>query len=429
VGSSAAIAATGPAVLISYALAGLLILLVMRMLGEMALARPDVSSFTDFPRVSLGPWAGFTAGWLYWYFWIIVVPVEAIAGANILQGWFTLPAWQLGTILLAIITSTNLISTRSYGEVEFWLASIKVLAIIAFILLVGAHVLGLTGPVKSGFSNLVAYGGFAPHGLTAILAGVTTVLFSLTGAEIITIAARESVEPARAIAKMTSSVIVRIMAFYVVSILLIISIVPWTQIVVGQSPFTEALEALKYHWAREVMAVVILTAVLSCLNSAFYVSSRVLFTLARHADAPQWIVQVNSRKVPTRAVLIGGAVGVFGVLTARLAPQIVFAYLVNASGALTVFVYILTAVSQIRSRRDLEKSGAFVVSARMWWFPWGSYAAIGGLMAILAAMALNPDRAKELAMSVIALVVTLAAYFLLSRKRTAIAGDSKRMPV
>src|SRR5262244_4439050 len=133
VGSSAAIAATGPAIVLSYLLTGVLILMVMRMLGEMAVALPQVRAFTEFARVGLGPWAGFIAGWLYWYFWIIVVPVEAIAGARILHDWLGLPAWLLGLVLMGVMTGVNLLSARSYGEFEFWFSSIKVSAILVFI--------------------------------------------------------------------------------------------------------------------------------------------------------------------------------------------------------------------------------------------------------------------------------------------------------
>ncbi|MGH8328761.1 MAG: amino acid permease, partial [Steroidobacteraceae bacterium] len=140
VGSSASIAAIGPAIVVSYLITGTLILLVMRMLGEMALSLPSVHSFADFPRAALGPWAGFVTGWLYWYFWMIVVPVEAIAGANILHGYIPLPAGVLGCLLMATMTAVNLMSARSYGEFEFWFSSIKVAAIIAFIVMGAAYV-------------------------------------------------------------------------------------------------------------------------------------------------------------------------------------------------------------------------------------------------------------------------------------------------
>src|SRR5580704_5135950 len=227
VGSSAAISATGPAVVLSYLLAGVLILLVMRMLGEMAVALPTTSAFTEFARAGLGPWAGFICGWLYWYFWIIVVPVEAIAGANIMHQWLPLPAWQLGLGLMAVMTAVNLMSARSYAEFEFWFASIKVAAIIVFITIAASYAFGWTAPHGATFGNLVDHGGLAPHGWIAVIAAAPAVFFAMTGAEITTVAAAESAQPGRAVARMSTAVIWRILVFYVVSVFFIVSVTPW----------------------------------------------------------------------------------------------------------------------------------------------------------------------------------------------------------
>jgi L-asparagine transporter-like permease len=418
VGSSVAIAATGPAAVLSYLLTGVLVLLVMRMLGEMAVALPMTSSFTEFARVGLGPWAGFVCGWLYWYFWIIVVPVEAIAGANILHHWLPLlPAWQLGLGLMAVMTAVNLMSARSYAEFEFWFASIKVAAIIVFIALTAAYVFGWTSAQGPTLGNLTRYGGFMPSGPISVLATAVTVLFALTGAEIATVAAAESAEPARAVAKLTSSVIVRILVFYVLSISLIVAAVPWTEVRAGESPFTLALSTMHFGWATTAMSAVILTAVLSCLNSAFYVCSRVLFLLAANGDAPQWLVQVNARHVPTRSVWIGALAGVIGILSATLSPHRVFAFLQNASGALMVFIYILIALAQIRLRREREQRGEPPPVLLMWLFPWASYAAVAGFTAVVVAMAVTPGQQQDLYFSLLTLVVVFLAYALLRRRR------------
>src|SRR6185437_7738555 len=358
VGSSVSIAAIGPAIVVSYLITGTLVLLIMRMLGEMAMSLPTVHSFADFPRAGLGPWAGFVTGWLYWYFWMIVVPFEAIAGANILQAYIPLSAGVLGGILMACMTAVNLMSTRSYGEFEFWFSSIKVAAIIAFIALAAAYAFGWTSPHGPTLANLTSHGGFMPHGAVSVLAGAVTVFFQLTGAEIITVAAVESAEPARAVAQLTSSVIVRILTFYVGSIFFIVDVVPWNTVRIGESPFTLALVQMHYGWAGAAMDVIILTAVLSCLNSAFYVCSRVLFVLAAHGDAPQALIQLNRRKVPVKSVLLCAFAGVIGILAAVTAPQRVFAFLVDASGALMVFVYMIVAFAQLRLRRKREAAGA-----------------------------------------------------------------------
>jgi L-asparagine transporter-like permease len=418
VGSSAAIAAAGPAIVLSYLLAGGIILMVMRMLGEMAVALPGVRAFTEFTRAGLGPGAGFVVGWLYWYFWIVVVPVEAIAGAGLLHQWIAVDQWLIGTALMAVMTGVNLMSARSYGEFEFWFASIKVAAIVIFIALAAAWVLGLAHPRAPALLNLTAHGGFAPFGYTAVLAGVTTVFFSLTGAEITTVAAAESREPGRAIARMSGAVITRILIFYVASVLLIVCVVPWNSVVPGQSPFAQALDSMQYSWAGTAMSLIILTAVLSCLNSAFYVTSRVLFALAERGDAPQWLAQVNARHVPTRSVLMGSIAGFAGILIATISPQQVFAFLVNASGALMLFIYLLTAIAQLRLRRAREAAAHAALPLRMWWHPWGSYAAIAAMAAVLVAMALTPALRSQLAVSLLALLVAVVAYqFVVQRRR------------
>jgi GABA permease len=429
VGSSAAIAAAGPGIILSYLLTGVLILFVMRMLGEMAVANPGTRTFTEFARLGLGNWAGFVAGWLYWYFWIMVVPVEAIAGANILRVWISLPAWELGLLLMAAMTAVNLMSARSFAEFEFWFASIKVAAIIGFIAVAAAWVCGLgtyagTSAPAPGVAlrNLTSHGGFMPHGVAAMLAGCVTVFFALTGAEITTVAAAESEQPSRAVAQLTTTLILRIVAFYVASIFLILCLVPWDNVRVGGSPFVLALNTIGISWAGTAMSFIVLTAVLSCLNSAFYVCSRVLFQLAEKGDAPAWIVALNGRRVPTRSVWISAVAGVLGVLAATWAPTTVFAFLVSASGAVIVFVYIIAAMAQIRLRRRREREGVGPPALRMWGFPWLSWVSIAGMSAVLAAMAATPSQQKDLCFSLLALAVAGGAYLAMRARRSRARG-------
>jgi GABA permease len=174
---------------------------------------------------------------------------------------------------------------------------------------------------------------------------------------------------------------------------------------------------MNFTWASSAMSVIILTAVLSCLNSAFYVCSRVLFLLAEHADAPQWLVQLNERKVPTRSVWMGSIAGVAGVLAATFAQQTVFAFLVNASGALMVFVYTMVAIAQIRLRNERERTGAPAPALRMWLFPWASYAAIFGMVGILVAMAVTPSQAKDFYFSLVTLLVAFVVYLAVRSRR------------
>jgi GABA permease len=423
VGSSVAIAATGPMVIVTYALTGLMVLIVMRCLGEMAVSRPDIRSFTEFARAGFGNWAGFTVGWLYWYFWIIVIPVEAIAGAVILQQWFPgIPKAAIGAGLMAAMTAVNLMSTRSYAEFEFWFASIKVAAILVFIAVCAAFLFGAFGPHQGTLQMWSANGGLFPKGPLAIVTAVTTVFFSMMGSEIATIAAVESPDPARAVARMVSQVVGRILLFYLGSIALIVCIVPWDKVPPGVSPFVIALESIRVPYAEKIMEAIILTAVLSCLNSSFYVVSRVLFVLAARGDAPRALVRLNARRVPARSVLIGSVAGLIGILAHDLAPTAVFAFLVNASGALIVVIYGVICAAQIRLRRERERAGLGPPELKVWFFPWASYAAIVAMVLVLIAMALDKSMASQFWASVVSIGVAFAAYRLFGRRSSDLTG-------
>ena len=411
VGSSTAINAIGPAAVLSYALAGFLVMLVMRMISEMAMALPGVQTFPDFARVGVGEWAGFLVGWLYWYFWVVVIAVEAIAGAKIIHTWLPQYAeWEIGVTLMAILTAVNLLSARSYGEFEFWFASTKVVAILVFILVAGAYAFGLTAPNGSTFGNLTAHGGFAPAGIAAIFAGVATTIFSLCGAEIATLAAAESEEGASTIARMTISVSVRILIFFVLSILMIVSVVPWTEIEIGVSPFAHALRQMGYPSADLIMNAIVLVAVLSCLNSGIYITSRAMFGLAQNGDAPQACVTLSRARVPARAILIASLFSYGALAASVLAPDRVFNFLVTSSGAIMLFIYLLIAVAQLRLRARLETENPSALQIKMWLFPYGTWAAIIGMLGVLTLMGLSDAHRGELWASVLVTAAIVLAY-------------------
>jgi GABA permease len=414
VGSGAVINQTGPAAVLSYLMAGVLVVFVMRMLGEMAVANPSTGSFADYSRISLGNWAGFTTGWLYWWFWVIVLAIEAVAGAEILQRWFDVEIWISSLVLMIALTLTNLISVRSYGEFEFWFASIKVAAIIAFICLALAYALGLTGG-DAGFSHLTGEGGFAPEGIGKVLTGVVIVIFAFVGAEIATIAAAESDEPRESVRKATNSVIGRVLVFYVLSVFLIVSILPWNDTKLGESPFVAVLELIGIPGAADVMNAIVLTAVLSCLNSGLYVASRMMFTLAHRGDAPQWTVQLNSRGVPARAILLATSVGYVSVIAAALWPETIFLWLVNSSGAVALFVYLLIAVSELRLRKRLEVEDPERLQVKMWGYPWLTYLVIAAIVVVIGSMAFVDEVRSQLWWSLGSLAVVLGAYALRAR--------------
>ncbi|OBK10643.1 amino acid permease [Mycobacterium asiaticum] len=414
VGSGVVIAKTGPASFLTYAICGLLVVLVMRMLGEMAAANPATGSFADYAATALGGWAGFSVGWLYWYFWVIVVGFEAVAGGKVLNYWFHAPLWLLSLGLMVLMTATNLFSVSSFGEFEFWFAGIKVAAIVIFLGLGTAFALGWWPGRRLDFSNLTSHGGFFPAGVGAVFAAVVVVIFSMVGAEVVTIAAAESPDPERAIARATRSVVARIMVFFVGSVLLLVVITPWNAMEPGTSPYVKALTHMGLRGADQIMNAVVLTAVLSCLNSGLYTSSRMLFVLARRGEAPGRLVKVNRRGVPAVAIVFSSVVGFLCVLMSWLSPDKVFLFLLNSSGAVILFVYLLIALSQIVLRR---RTPAENLQVKMWWFPVLSILTAVGIVAVLVQMAFDDAARSQLWLSLLSWVVVVAVYLGMARAR------------
>jgi GABA permease len=408
VGSGAIIKEVGPAAFLTYAMTGVLIVLVMRMLGEMAVANPATGSFADYARQSLGGWAGFSVGWLYWYFWVIVVGFEAVAGAGILQRWLPdVPLWVLALGLMLLMTATNLYSVTSYGEFEYWFAGVKVVTIVAFIILGGLFVFGLWPGQDMDFSNLTEHGGMFPNGVGALFSGIVIVIFSMVGAEIATIAAAESDEPERGIVRATNSVAIRILIFFVGSIFLLATILPWNSTELTESPYVSAMEEMGIGAAAEIMNLVVLTAVLSCLNSGLYTASRMLFVLAARKEAPARMLSVNPRGVPVWSIIASTLVGFACVLAAYISPDQVFLFLLNSSGAIILFVYLLICLSQLRMRPTIPPERLRV---KMWFYPVLTLAVAAAIVAVLVSMFVRSDTRSQIILSLVSWGVVLVAY-------------------
>jgi GABA permease len=411
VGSGVVISSAGPAALISFALTGMLVVLVMRMLGEMAVAYPAVGGFYEYNRLALGDLAGFLTGWMYWYFWVIVVGLEAVAGAKILKGWWPdVAPWQFTLALMTLFTIVNLLSVRAYGEAEFWFASIKVAAIVVFLGAGTLFALGAWPGTAGGISHLTAHRGFMPNGIVPVLAGAVAATGFYFGAEIVTIAAAESAEPERAVAQAINSVIWRVLVFYVGSIFLVVALVPWNDAARMAQPYVSVMEVLRIPSATTLMSLVILTAVLSALNSGLFASSRMLMALARHRDAPAALARLDGRGVPVAAILASTVFGYITVVMSYISPEKVFAFLVDSYGTVAIFVYLLIALSELQLRPRLESEAPERLRVRMWGFPWLTRLAILAMVAIVAAMSVIPDQRAALLFGVISAVTLVAIY-------------------
>ncbi|MDE1168154.1 MAG: GABA permease [Pseudomonas sp.] len=421
VGSGHAIAAAGPAVMLAYAAAGTLVVLVMRMLGEMAVASPDTGSFSTYADKAIGHWAGFTIGWLYWWFWVLVIPLEANAAATILHAWFPgIAVWVFTLLITALLTVTNLFSVKNYGEFEFWFALIKVVAIVAFIALGAAAIFGLLpGSEVSGVSHLVDTIGFMPNGIGAVVAAMLTTMFSFMGTEIVTIAAAESSNPAKQITKATNSVIWRIFLFYLVSIFMIVALVPWNDPRLAEiGSYQTVLNLMGIPNAKMIVDVVVLVAVTSCLNSALYTSSRMLFSLSKRGDAPAMARRTDKSGTPYWAVLLSTAAAFLAVFANYVAPAAVFDFLLASSGAIALLVYLVIAFSQLRMRKQRVAKGE-KIEFKMWLFPGLTWAVIVFIIGVLTIMAIRPDHRIEIVATGLLTAAVVVTGLLVARRRKA----------
>jgi len=418
VGSGHAISEAGPAVLIAYAAAGALVVLIMRMLAEMAVASPDSGSFSTYADKALGRWAGFTIGWLYWWFWVLVIPLEANAAGTILHAWFPQVAiWQFTFAITLILTVTNLLSVKNYGEFEFWFALIKIVAIIAFLCAAGIAVFGfMPNSTTSGLAHLYDTHGFMPNGLGAVMAAILTTMFSFMGTEIVTIAAAESKNPGKQITQATNSVIWRIALFYLLSIFFVVALVPWNSPgLVQQGSYQTVLQAMGIPHAKLIVDAVVLMAVCSCLNSALYTSSRMLYSLSRRKDAPAAASRTNRSGTPWVAVLLSTAAAFIAVIANYLAPSVVFEFLLASSGAIALLVYLVIAASHLVLRKKREKAGD-VLTYRMWLFPGLTWLTMLFIVTVLVVMLFNAQHRVELLATGGLTLLIIATSLVLHRK-------------
>jgi len=416
VGSSNAIAAAGPAVLVAYVIAAAIVVLVMQMLGEMATARPDTGSFSSYADQAIGRWAGFSIGWLYWWFYVLVIAIEAIVAGNILGDWLGLPHWFTAFAMTLVLIFCNSLSVGSFGTLEYWLSLFKVVSIVSFIGLGMLAIFGLLpGSSTSGISNLYANGGFAPNGNVAIVAALLTAMFSFQGSEVVTIAAAESRDPKANIKKAIRAVVWRLGLFYLGSMFVVVCLVPWNAPGLAQGSYQAVLTAMNIPWAPGIMSIVVLVAVTSCLNSAIYTASRMAYSLARRGDAPEAVSRTTAKGVPLLAVALTSAAALAALAANYLLPAQVFQFLLATSGALALLMYLVIAITQLCMRRKLVALGK-QLEVRMWLFPWLTLFTIGLIVSVFAIMAAFPGQRAEL-LSTLGLTAVLVAIGTYLQKR------------
>ncbi|MCB5164350.1 amino acid permease [Streptomyces bambusae] len=393
VGSGAGIAAAGPSIVLAYAASGVLVMFVMRMLGEMSAANPASGSFSVHAERAIGPWAGFTAGWMFWTLLCVGVAIEAIGAAHIVQGWLPgTPSWLWVLVFMAFFCGSNLAAVKNFGEFEFWFAALKIGAIALFLGLGVLAILGvLPGSDAPGTAHLLGDGGFLPTGVSGLLVGLLASVVAYGGLETVTIAAAESEDPVRGVAKAVRTTMWRIAVVYVGSMLVIVTLVPWDDEAVTElGPYAATLDRLGVPGGGQIMNVVILIALLSAMNANIYGSSRMAYSLVARGQGPKALGTVT-RGVPRRAVLASSGFGFVTVLLSYWYPDTLFAWLLNMVGGVILVVWGFIAVSQFVLRRRLEREAPEKLVVRMWGFPYLTWVALAGVVGVLGLMAWDAD--------------------------------------
>lgn len=391
VGSGKSVAAAGPATLVAYVLAGLLVIAVMFMLGEMVASHPDSGAFSVYTARALGPAAGFAMGWLWWIQLVIVVAAEGIAAASILAAmWPIAPVWLLTLVFLLVLTGINLLGVDRFGEFEFWFALLKVAAVVAFLVIGVLLICGVLAAPAAGTSNLLGHGGFMPNGWSGVATALLLVAFSFGGIEIVAVAAAETEDPAHNVSRAVRTIVWRILLFYMGSVAIMVIAIPWDDPKLAASPFVAVLDRAGIPAAGEVMTLVIVIALLSSLNANLYGAARMLGSLASRGMAPRGGMRLGRRGVPVAAVLASVVFGFCCVAATFRWGGAVLDTLLSIVGSTIIVTYFLTICSQYVLRRRADAAGV-EMPMRIKGFPFVSWAAMTLLVAIVVLGMFAPE--------------------------------------
>ncbi|AZQ35055.1 amino acid permease [Streptomyces cyaneochromogenes] len=356
-GAGANIEKAGPSIILMYALAGVVIFFIMRALGELLLYRPVSGSFAEYAREFLGPFFGFVTGWTYWLMWVVTGMAELTAAAIYIHFWFPeIPQWVSALVFLVVLFGVNLISVKIFGEVEFWFSMIKVTAIIGMIVIgLGVLTLGFSDAGDTAtVSNLWSHGGIFPNGIGSSLMTLQGVMFAYLAVELVGVTAGESENPEKTLPKAINTLPWRIIVFYVGALLVILSVVKWTEFSAGESPFVHAFGKIGIPLAAGIVNFVVLTAALSSCNSGMYSTGRMLRDLASNSEAPQAFGRLTARKTPAVGIAVSVALMGIGVVLNYVVPEKAFQYVTSVATAAGIWTWMMILVSHIRYRAAVE---------------------------------------------------------------------------
>ena len=390
-GISQTIKLAGPSVILGYALAGLIAFFMMRQLGEMVVEEPVSGSFSYFAYKFWSPFAGFMSGWNYWVLNVLVCMAELSAiGLYVQYWWPEIPTWISALGFFVLIIAINLLHVKVFGETEFLFSMIKILAIIGMIgygawLLASGH-----GGAHASISNLWALGGFFPNGISGLIMAMAIIMFSFGGIELVGIAAAETKNPTTTIPKAANQIVYRVLLFYVLTIIVLLSLFPWNQIAEGGSPFVLIFDSLGSQGVATVLNFVVLTAAISVYNGTSYGTSRMLLGLAEQGNAPQFLKKINQRGIPYAAILCSALVTLLCVVLNYIFPEKAFKLLMSLVVSAIVINWMMLALTHLKFKQRmlaLQKSTLFPTLI----YPISNYICIVFMLGILVVMWLTPD--------------------------------------
>ena len=422
-GSGKTISLAGPSILLVYAVIGFMLFFVMRALGEILLSNLEYRSFADFAGDYLGPWAQFFTGWTYWLCWIVTGVADVVAVSGYVSFWFPeLAVWIPALGLIFTLLALNLPTVRNFGEIEFWFALIKIVAIVGLII-AGVYMLstGFTLPngSQASVTHLWSHGGFFPNGFLGFVAGFQIAVFAFVGIELVGTAAAETKDPIRNLPKAINSIPIRVVLFYLGALFVIITVIPWNEVDPSSSPFVAMFSLAGLGIAAHVVNFVVLTSATSSANSGIYSTSRMIYGLATSRLAPAALSRLNKRNVPVNSLFFSCVFLLAGVVLLYAGQSIIEAFTIvtTISALLFIFIWSMILASYLQYRRkrpDLHEASTFKMP--------GGRAAVVMVFAffafILWALAQEPDTAAALKVTPLWFVLLAVAYLVMKSRRS-----------
>lgn len=389
-GSASTIAITGPAIILSYLVGGIIMFLIMRMLGEICVEHPISGSFSTYAEKFWGEFPAYVSGWSYLTAWILTSMAELTAIGIYINFWFPdIPQWVTALVCLVAVTIANLINVRMYGELETLMSSIKVLAVISMIVF-GLYLLFTTpsyGAFPDNFSNIWTNGGFIPHGWYGVACSMAVVLFSFAGVEFIGMTAAEVQEPEKHIPTAINQVLVRVMIFYIGTMIVLLALFPWDKIGANGSPFVEIFANIGIKAAAHILNFVVLIAAISVYNSGMYANGRMLYSLARNGKAPKGLRYLSKTGIPTRGILFSSGMTLLAVLLNFIMPEKVFNYLMALGVVVFIVCWTTIVMTHLKFRQQHIKQGTVAtIKFKSILYPYSNYLCLAFFIIVIAVM-------------------------------------------